>query len=464
MQHGSGGSYMLRKDRGMSLWMLAWPVFLEMFLQFLLGTADTLMVSHISDDAVAVIGISSQLFAAVNILFMAVASGAGILVAQRLGAKKENEGRLIGIIGARLCLGLGALLSVLLCFGAAPIARLLQLSNELLPLGETYISIVGGGMVCMAAMAGLGTVIRNTGNTRGPMYIAIGMNIIHIGMNYVVIYGALGIPPLGLEGVAWSTTISRIAGALAMIALFRNCFQQRIEWKDFRLSNPSLFKETLRISWPLGVSMSSWCFTQLVIFALIAMIGSKELSARTYMNTMESFCFLIGFSIALAGQIRIAHLYGSGEHEAAYRCAYRVIWIGLLFVQANALLLYWFGEEAIRLFTNDTQIIMFGVSLLAINLLLQPAKMVNMALVNALTAVGDTRYIMVVGFIVMWIVAVGGSYYMGIRLGWGLHGIYAAMITDELLRGLLVFIRWRAKRFMTKPSVELQTKQAALIP
>ncbi|MCR8635428.1 MATE family efflux transporter [Paenibacillus radicis (ex Xue et al. 2023)] len=454
---------MLGKERGMSLWMLAWPVFLEMFLQFLLGTADTLMVSHISDDAVAVIGISSQLFAAVNILFMAVASGAGILVAQRLGAKKEAEGRLIGIIGAKLCLGLGALLSVLLYFGAGPIVRMLQLPTELQPLGETYISIVGGGMIFMAAMAGLGTVIRNTGNTRSPMYIAIGMNIIHIGMNYVVIYGAFGIPPLGLEGVAWSTTISRLAGAATMIAVFCSCFQQRIEWKDFRLFNRPLFKETLKISWPLGISMSSWCFTQLVIFALIAMIGSKELSARTYMNTMESFCFLIGFSIALAGQIRIAHLYGSGEHQAAYRCAYQVIWVGLVLVQANALLLYWFGEEAIRFFTNDPEIIMFGVSLLAINLLLQPAKMVNMAIVNALTAVGDTRYVMIVGFIVMWLVAVGGSYYMGIRLGWGLHGIYAAMIADELLRGLLVLVRWRAKRFMIKSTADVQTNKAVVI-
>ncbi|TDF95995.1 MATE family efflux transporter [Paenibacillus piri] len=419
-----------------------------MMLQFLLGTADTLMVSHISDDAVAVIGISSQLFAAVNILFMAAASGAGILVAQRLGAGKEAEGRLIGIIGAKLCLGLGAVLSVLLYFGAGPIARMLQLPAQLQPLGETYISIVGGGMVFMAAMAGLGTVVRNTGNTRGPMYVAIGMNIIHIGTNYVAIYGAFGIPPLGLEGVAFSTTFSRLVGALVMFMLFCSCFRQKIEWKDFRLFDRALFKETVKISWPLGVNMSSWCFTQLVIFALIAMIGSKELSARTYMNTMESFCFLIGYSIALAGQIRIAHLFGSGDYQAAYRCAYRVIWIGLIFVQANALLVYVFGEEAIRLFTSDPEIIGMGVSLLAINLLLQPAKMLNMALVNALTAVGDTRYVMIVGFFVMWSVAVGCSYYLAVYLGWGLHGIYAAMIADELLRGLLVLARWRAKKFM----------------
>lgn len=451
----------MQKEKKMSLWLLAWPIFIEMFLQFLLGTADTLMVSHISDDAVAVVGISNQLFAAVNILFMAVASGAGILVAQKLGAKREEEARIIGIIGAKVCLGIGAALSILLYFGAGSITRLLQLPEALQPLGETYISVVGGGMVFMAAMAALGTIIRNTGNTRGPMYIAMGMNVIHIAINYVVIFGAFGFPPMGIEGVAWSTTISRLLGAVTIVVMYRNAFRQRIEWNDLRIFDKRLFGETMKLSWPLGVNMSSWCITQLVIFAFIAMIGAKELSARTYMNTMESFCFLIGFSIAMAGQIRIAHLYGSGEHHKAYRSAFQVMWIGLVLVQANALLLYGFGNAAIRVFTADPEIVALGVSLLAINLLLQPAKMLNMAIVNALTAVGETRFVMVIGFISMWGIAVGLSYYLGIQMGWGLYGIYAAMVMDELLRGGLVLYRWRSKKFMANSQAKAIAQTAA---
>lgn len=454
------GKMLVQKEKKMSLWLLAWPIFIEMFLQFLLGTADTLMVSHISDDAVAVVGISNQLFAAVNILFMAVASGAGILVAQKLGANKEEEARTIGIIGANVCLGIGVFLSVILYFGAGPITLMLQLPEALQPLGEIYISVVGGGMVFMAAMAALGTIIRNTGNTRSPMYIAMGMNVVHIAINYVVIYGAFGIPPMGIEGVAWSTTISRLFGAVVMLAVYRKAFRRWIEWKDWRVFDKRLFKETMKLSWPLGVNMSSWCITQLVIFAFIAMIGAKELSARTYMNTMESFCFLIGYSIAMAGQILIAHRYGAGEHQKAYRGAYQVLWIGLALVQANALLLYGFGNEAIRLFTTDPDIAALGISLLAVNLLLQPAKMLNMAIVGALTAVGETRFIMIIGFVSMWGFAVGLSYYLGIHLGWGLFGIYTAMILDELFRGVLVLYRWRSRRFMMGSDIEAPVQPA----
>lgn len=452
----------MKTNRNMSLWVLTWPIFLEMFLQFFLGTADTLMVSHISDDAVAVVGISNQLFNAVTILFGAIASGAGILVAQKLGARRESDARTIGIMGLNISVAIGLFLSISLHFGAEPIARMLQIDDELIPLATTYISIVGSGMLFLAAMSALGTVVRNTGNTRGTMYISLGMNIFHVLLNYAFIFGAFGFPQWGLTGVACSTLISRFLGMLALMFIYRSAFSRPIGFRDLKIFNKPLLKDTLKISWPLGVNMSSWCVSQLVIFAFIAMLGTKELSARTYMNTMESFCFSVGFSFAVAGQIRIAHLYGSGRLEEAYKSAYRVAFIGLACVGVNALILYAFGRNVFSFFSKDPEILSMGVSLLALNLLLQPAKMVNMAVGNALTAVGDTRYIMITGLTSMWIVAAGMSYFLAIKLDWGLYGIYTAMITDEAIRGVLAVYRWRGKKFMKRPQPVIHAEGAGI--
>ena len=71
-----------------------------------------------------------------------------------------------------------------------------------------------------------------------------------------------------------------------------------------KLWSRKLFREVMHIGWPLGVNMSSWVFSQLVIYMFIAMLGTNELAARTYMHTLESFCFLLGYSLALAGQIK----------------------------------------------------------------------------------------------------------------------------------------------------------------
>lgn len=438
----------LNEDRKFTLWVLAWPVFIELFLQFLLGTVDTLMVSRISDHAVAVVGFSNQMFNALTTLFATVASGAGIVIAQKIGSRREEEARTVAIIAFKVTAVIGLVLSVILIMLPRPIAEILQLPEELLPLAEVYISIVGGGMILTAIMSTLGTAIRNTGNTKGPMYTAVGMNIIHIVMNYCFIFGAFGFPQWGLTGVAISTVISRLIACIVLMIIFLGTFERRIGLKDFSLFDRKLFKEVLVIGWPLGINSASWVFSQLAIFSFLAILGSTELAARTYMNTLESFCFLLGFSLALASQIQIAHLYGAGRTKEAYSSVYRMLRVGLPLVIVNAFILVLFGRHVLGLFTQDHEILSLCASLLWLNLLLQPGKMVNMAIGNALNAVGDTRFTMNISLIFMWVVATGCSYLLGVSLGWGIVAIYVCMISDEYIRAVLSYFRWKDRKYL----------------
>ncbi|WP_223067053.1 MATE family efflux transporter [Paenibacillus caui] len=443
-----------------SMWMLAWPIFIEQFLQFLLGAVDTLMVSHLSDNAVAVVGFSNQLFNALTTLFVTVASGAGILIAQKIGSGKEEEARTVGVIAVKATLLIGAALSVLLIAIPGPIARILQLPEELLPLAKTYISIVGGGMILTAIMTALSTVIRSTGNTQAPMFIAAGMNVVHILMNYCFIFGAFGFPQWGLTGVSISTVTSRLLACTALFVIFLNAFCRKIGVKDIRLFDRKLFKEVMDIGWPLGVNTASWVFSQLAIFSFLAMLGTKELAARTYMNTLESFCFLLGFSIALAVQIRIAHLFGGGKTKEAYRAAYKALAVGLPLVTLNALLLVLCGRSILSLFTTDPAILAIAGSLLWLNVLLQPGKMLNMALGNSLNALGDSLFTMAISVIFMWAAAAGGSYLFGVTFGFGITAIYVSMITDEYIRGMLSLIRWRGRKKLRMREKELELEAA----
>ncbi|MGG1634042.1 MATE family efflux transporter [Paenibacillus sp. FSL A5-0031] len=453
---------MALSNKKISLWMLAWPIFIELFLQFLLGAADTLMVSRISDDAVAVVGFSNQLFQALTTLFITVASGAGILIAQKIGSKNGEDARTIAIMAVKVSAIIGLLLSGLLILIPGEIAAVLQLPENLIPLAKTYISIVGGGMVLIALMSALSTSIRNTGNTKGPMYTAIGMNVVHVFFNYAFIFGAFGFPKWGLMGVAISTVLCRLLATIVLFIMFLSSFERTIALRDFNVFNRKLFGEILRIGWPLGVNMSCWVFTQLLIFTFLAILGSNELAARTYMNTLESFCFMLGYSIALAVQIQIAHLFGAGKVKEAYHIAFRAMWIGLAVVTVNAFLIYLFGKQLLGMFTENKEIVALGVSLLGMNLLLQPGKMINMALGNSLNAVGDTRFTMWTSVFSMWLIATGLAYFVGIQLGWGLIGIYACMILDEYIRGILSLIRWRGQKFLRRAERdEAEAKRSA---
>lgn len=430
----------------MSLWALTWPVMIEMFLQFAIGTADTLMVSRISDDAVAVVGFANQFFNAVLLVFMLVASGAGILIAQRLGANKLQDARILATMAVMLTGGMGVVVSIVIYFGAGWFAEVLQVPQEILPLADTYMTVVGAGMFLTALNAALSTCVRNTGDTRSPMYIAFGMNIIHVVLNALFIFGLFGFPKWGLFGVALSTVIVRLLAVLILLRLFRHAFGAKLEWPEFLRFDLKMLKEVFRIGWPMSVQGVSWTTSQLTIFSLIGVMGAQSLAARTYMNTMESFAWMIGWSLAMAVQIQIAYFYGSGRHREAYYSCYRAMGIGMLLVTLNTVLILTFRESILSYFTEDRWIVEMAMTLLWLNLILQPGKMLNMALGQSLNAIGDTRFPLWVTLPSMWLVSVGLTYALGLSLEWGLYGVYASMILDEYLRGIVLWFRWRRHR------------------
>ncbi|WP_308638869.1 MATE family efflux transporter [Paenibacillus silvisoli] len=278
------------------------------------------------------------------------------------------------------------------------------------------------------------------------MYIALGMNALHVFLNYCFIFGAFGFPEWGLMGVAISTVVSRTVALGFQQHLFRHAFGAPVLLREFRRFHAKLLKEVMKIGWPISVNGASWTFSQVVIFSIIASMGEQPLAARTYMNTMESFAFTFGWSLALAAQIQIAHLYGARKLRQAYYGAYRALGFGVIVVLANTGLLLLFRSSIISTFTADPWIIDMAVSLLWLNLALQPGKMLNMALGQSLGAVGDSRRVMTYSLPSMWLVAVGVSYVLAVPLHWGLYGIYVGMIGDEYLRGTLCYFRWRRHR------------------
>ena len=419
---------------------------IEMFLQFAIGTADTLMVSRISNDAVAVVGFANQFFNAVLVVFMLVTSGAGILIAQRLGAGQQRDARMLGTMAIMITGGLGVIVSVTIFFSAGTFAELLNVPTEILPLADDYMTIVGAGMLLTALNVALSTCVRNTGDTKSPMYIAFGMNILHVILNACFIFGALGFPKWGLTGVAISTVTVRLLGVLVLLRLFRHAFGPKIAWREFLQYKIRLLKDVLRLGWPMSLNGASWTISQLAIFSIIGIMGTQELAARTYMNTMESFAFTVGWSLSIAAQIQVAYFFGAGKLKEAYNSCYRALRIGLLLVTLNTGIMLVFRESILNYFTDDAWIVDTAIKLLWLNLILQPGKMLNMALGQSVSAIGDARYSMMISLPSMWILAFGLSYALGLSMEWGLYGVYVGMILDEYTRGLVMWFRWRKHR------------------
>jgi putative MATE family efflux protein len=459
MKAVSGGEKLNNRDpKDVPLWVLAWPIALELLLQYVMGAADTLMISSISDQAAAAVGLSNQVLHAVNMLFLFVNAGAGIVLAVRWGSGRMEEARQVAALAIRLNLAIGLLLGIAIALGKEAILAAMQVPAEVLPDARLYLGVVGVGTVLVSLHTSAAAALRSSGDTRSPMYVALAMNAIHLILNVVLIYGAFGFPGLGTQGVAISTLLSRsLAVVFSLWLLYRTfpCIFRRL---GFNRSTLSTFRDIVRVGWPITLSNSSYNYVQTVLFSLIASLGTVPLAAFTYMNTIQGLPTLIGSAIGLAVQIRIGQRYGAGRVEESHRSAYAAVGLGWAVMSAAALALFWFRKEFIGLYTEDPEVISLAMAIFALYLVLQPLKMTTMGFAQSLYAVGDNKHVTFVGMGSMWLIGAGGAYLLGIRMELGLIGVYAALMADEFTRGAFAWLRWRSGKYRGNAAIAIRRK------
>ena len=441
---------MSKNQKNMTLFALTWPIFIEIFLHMLMGNADTLMLSQYSDDSVAAVGVSNQILSLIIVMFGFVATGTAILVAQHLGAEENRLAGEVSIVSIAVNLVFGLLLSVALVFFSKPILLSMDLPRPLMNEASSYLKIVGGFAFIQALIMTAGAIMRSYGFTKDAMYITIGMNIINVIGNYLFIFGPLGVPVLGVEGVAISTITSRLIGFIVSLIVI---------WKRIPTALPlgALFslpmahvKNLLRIGIPSAGEHLSYNGSQMVITYFIASIGTNALTTKVYAQNLMMFIFLFSVAISQGTQIIIGHMVGAKEFDSAYERCLKSLKIAIIISLIMAGIFSVAAEPLLRIFTSNEEIISLGKTLIYLTIILEPGRSFNLVVINALRATGDVRFPVYMGILSMWGVSVTLSYILGIWFGLGLVGIWISFIADEWLRGIIMLKRWRSKVWIHK--------------
>ncbi|MFB9326055.1 MATE family efflux transporter [Paenibacillus aurantiacus] len=450
----SGGAEDEREAAKLGLWQLSWPIGIELMLQFLMGTVDTLMVSRIGDNAVSAVGVSNQILQAAMMLFTVVNAGAGAILARMWGARQWTKARKTAAIAIQVNIAFGLAGGLFFAFGSGWALRLMGVPSEVRPYANGYLTIVGTALIVIALHLVVNALIRNTGNTKGPMLITVAMNVLHLLLNYALIFGAGAFPAMGVEGSALSTVLSRLAALAAALFVLWRTFRPRLGRADFRGADRGLVREILAIGLPVSVTAMSWGFSQLVLLAVISSFGPVPLATYTYLQTVEQFPWMIASAVGGALAIQVGHWHGAGLHARVHRGPYRAIQAGTFLILAASAALWLAGEPVMRLFTGDHAIIASSLPLLAMCIAWQALRVLPFCLSGALNVVGGARPVAVISVIGMWFVSTGGAYVFGVSLGWGLKGVLLAMMQDELARGVLFAYLWRRRRVKNRIDAE----------
>ncbi|WP_312116052.1 MATE family efflux transporter [Brevibacillus reuszeri] len=428
-----------------SLLSLVWPIFVEQLLQMLMGSIDTLMLSQYSDKAVAAVGVAAQVYALATFLFGFVATGAGVLIVQAIGARRPTQVGEVSVAALSMNLLVSIMVSMTLVAFAEPFLRLFKLTEELISYGVPYLTIIGLSSMLSSLIVTVGVIMRGHGHVREVMTASFLMNILNAAGNYIVLFEPFGLPVLGVEGVAVVTVISRAIGVFILLILFQRRLPGLLPYRRILRCLKQYALPILRIGIPSAGEYISYNASQVVITSFVAILGTVALTTKIYTQNLTMFIFLFSVSIGQATQILVGRLIGGGQSEEAYRICLKSLKISLLITFGVSIGMFSFAQTLLGLFTDDPLILETGRTLMLLSLILEAGRTFNIVLIGSLNAGGDVRFPVIVGIISMWGLSVPLSYFFGISLGFGLAGIWWAFIIDEWLRGLLMLWRWRSR-------------------
>ena len=433
---------------------LAGPIFIETLLVMMLGAVDTFMLSRYSDNSVAAVGVVNQLMNLVFLLFEVISIGTSILCSQYIGARRRDK--VIQVVGISLIFNLfsGLLLSLGMYSFAGNLLQMMGLRPDLMSDGLPYMKIVGGFAFLQAISLSLSASLRSADKAKYPMYVSMIVNVLNIIGNYSLIFGKFGMPALGVEGAAISTSLCRL---VSVILLFIILFKKHIPSFPKKLFTPFPWIELrnlLKIGIPSAGEHFSYSLSQVVITYFINMISNQALATRAYIVNIVMFTFIFALSIAQGGAILIGHLVGMKKINAAYAIGKRIMRLGTTSSVTLALLTAIFGKHILGMLTSDPWIISTGAAILWVEVLLENGRALNFFGVNSLRSAGDIYFPVLVGIIVMWGIQVVGSYLFGITLGWGLVAMWIVFALDENIRGLIFIRRWNSFKWVGKSFLE----------
>lgn len=439
----------MNKDRSRSLFALTWPIFVELALQMLVGNVDQFMVGQVSQSGVAAIGNANQIINVLILTFSVISMATTILVAQYLGSNNQKAVSQIYTLAIVVNLITSLVVGVILVGCSGALYRWMQVPEGLMAESTAYITIIGGFIFLQAISLTFSAIFRSNALMKETMLVSVVVNVVNIGGN------ALLIPSMGVAGAAISSNVSRIAGILIILYLYKTRIGVPISLSQLRPFPTGLLKKLLAIGLPSGGESLSYNMTQVVIMKYVNSFGTWVITTKVYGSMFAMLSYLYASAVAQASQILVGYQIGAGELEDANKQVWSTIRSSVLVSTAISTLLWLLSDLLFGFFTKDPQVVALGKTILLIEIPLEIGRAVNIGMVRSLQAAGDIKFPITVGIISMWVVAVGLSYYFGVVLGLGLGlvGIWLGMMTDELLRAGAFLLRWKSGAWRTKKLV-----------
>ncbi|EFM08424.1 MATE efflux family protein [Paenibacillus curdlanolyticus YK9] len=435
------------QTKDLNLFLLTWPIFLEIFLFMLMGIADTFMLSDLSDNAVSGVGAANQYMMIALLILEVIGNGASIVVAQYIGARNHEGASRISALSVTLNLMVGLVISVFFLFMSGTMMEGMHLKGDTLEYATSYLGIVGGAIFLQAIINSVAAIVRVHGFTKEAMYVSLGMNVVHIIGNYVLIFGKFGAPELGVQGAAISSIVSRALASIVFFWLLYRVMKWRIRFQYYFNLTKEYIGKILKVGIPSAFEQVMYHSCQIIFLYYATYLGDEALSARQYAQNISMFIYLFAFAVGIGTSIIVGRLVGANRQDDAYVRVWKSAWSASIVSIVVIGIVIIFRYSLMGIFTSNEEIIKLGAHVLLFSIVLETGRTINIILINSLRAAGDAKYPLWIGMITMVGISVPLGYLLVFKLDMGLPGIWLAIASDEWLRAIIMYFRWKSRKW-----------------
>lgn len=438
-----------RNDQLRTLFRLALPAMGENFLLSAVGVVDTFFIARLGLVDVTSVGVATTIMQIYISVFLALGTASTILVSRTIGEGRLERVKKLIPQSVYMAMFVGIVVGVLSIVFAEPMLRLLGTSSDALAGAVLYFRTVASFSVIISLFTIIGSVLRSAGDTKSPLKAGIWMNVVHVLLDYILIFGVGHFQGLGLRGAAIATVSARAFGVILLWVYLKKKHgkifpSDKMDW----MPRFSVQKRIARLGFPATGERLFKRTGQILYFSMIVRMGTFVFAAHRLAGNFTIFPDVVGTGLTAAASTMIGQRIGRGNEKGAKRDVITALIVTMMSMTGVLVVLFLLAKPAASIFTGNPFVIRQIAWVLGIDAIAQPATAAVLILTAALQAGGDVKFPMVTTGIGIWLFRTLGAYVFGLQLGWGLPGVWFSIALDNYFRAAILFIRYRKGKWI----------------
>lgn len=427
---------------------LAIPVFFGMISYTAIMVADTAMVGKLGEVPLAAVGFGGMVYFSIFAFLMGGSMAVQIIVARRFGEKNHRGVGITLINSLYLSFALGLVLSWLGYLYGTEIMTWIGDDPKVIETAGVYLSYRFIGTVLFFVGFALRGFFDGIGIVQVGMISSITASVTNIFFNWILIFGNLGFPEMGVKGAALASSLSSVPALLVVLFYFFR--KDVIIFFRYPIFSPSfkIIKELCVVGFAPAVEGTLVNFSFSGFYKIAGMISTTSLASASVVITCLSLSFMPGFSFGIAATTILGQAMGQGKKRLAYEGTMRSATFSAIVMGSMGLFFIIFGKWLIGFFTDVPAVISEAYPALCIVALIQVGDAYHMVVGSALRSAGMMYWVMGVYLVVSFVIMLPLAYFLGIVLGWGTPGIWAAFFIWILLLAVLFVRKFRKKEWI----------------